>query len=190
MEYVTKRLIKNERSDGGHLYKTFNEPTGRGDDDCNWERDWELVRPFPELKLEDEVEDGDSSCMLLFAADASNLGSMQPVTVVACMGPEMAVLCFSVSFSSSTSLPIHASAISFDLKYEGMGVVLISTSLHIMPFKAPHALTAEAEAFSAIRVTALTLLPLVLHLAVSTCNADDERRQEGTGGKETERVRR
>lgn len=73
-----------------------------------------------------------------------------------------------------------------------MGVTLVSPSVHTVLLIASDALTAEAGtgALSAIRVTALTLLPLVLHLAVSTCSADDERLQEGTGGKETERVRR
>ena len=83
-------------------------------------------------------------------------------------------------------------------------MALNSLSVHTMPSNIPHDLTAvagagaeagaeaeaEADAFSATRVTALKLLPLVLRLAVSTCNADDERLQEGTGGKEAERLRR
>lgn len=164
------------------------EPTGRGDSKCD--RELESARPYllSKVKYEDEVEDEegeddeDSSCELLLVA--------------AHMGPKAKAvpLRFSAFSCFTASLLPHAFSVSTALKWAGVGVILVSPSVQTVLLKASNALTAEAGAgagaLSAIRVTALTLLPLVLHLAVSTCSADDERLQEGTGGKETERVRR
>ena len=143
----------------------------------------ESARPYllSIVEYEDEVEDEEED---------DEDSSWEPLLVAAHTGPKTVLLCFSAFSCFTPSLLSHASSVSTALKYAGVGVILVSPSVHTVLLK--DALTAETGAglLSAIRVTALTLLPLVLHLAVSTCSADDERLQEGTGGKETERVRR